>query len=71
MLPSHDGLHSPDDVFVWDIMSICRSCLLVMAKGPFSVHWPLNVALTLFLDKMLDVATYGPHRGKLRPLCQC
>jgi len=36
----------------------------------FSEHWPLYFVLTLLMDKMLDVARYGPHRGKLRLLCR-
>jgi len=69
LLPSNTCLHSFDDIVVWNALSICHICLPVMAKGFFSEHWPLYFVLTLLLDEMLNVARYGPHRGKLRLLC--
>jgi len=39
-------------------------------KSSFSEHSPSYHVLTLLLGEMLDVARYGPHRGKLSLLCQ-
>jgi len=41
-----------------------------VAKWSVLEHWPLYVVLTLLLGEMLDVVICGPHRGKLRLLCQ-
>jgi len=68
--PSHSCLYLPDDVVVWNALSICHISPPEVAKGSFSEHWPLCLVLTLLLGEMLDVARNGPHGGKLRLLCQ-
>jgi len=68
--PSIACIHLLDYVDVWSALSICRICLLEVQKSSFSEHWPLYGELTLLLGKMLDVARYGPHGGKLCLLCQ-
>ena len=68
--PSHSFLYSLDDVVVWISSSICHICPPEVAKGSFSEHSPLYLVLNLLLGKMLDIARYRPHGGKLRLLCQ-
>jgi hypothetical protein len=68
--PSHSCLDSPDDVMMWNDMSICHICPPEVAKGSFSEHPPLYLVLTLSLCKMLDVTRNGPPGGKLCNLCQ-
>jgi len=44
---------------------ICGISQSEVVKGSFSTHWALNFVLTSLLSEMLDVASYGPHGGKL------
>jgi len=59
-----------NDYVVWNAMTSCRICPPEVAKGSFWEHWPWNLELTLLLGEMLNVASCGPHGGKLSLLCQ-
>jgi len=55
---------------MWITMTICNIWPPEVVKGSISGNWPLYHVSTLLLGEMLDVATDGPHGGKLLCLCQ-
>jgi len=66
--PSHDCLHSIDNVVGATALPICLIGLPEGAKSSVSEHLLLKFALTLLLGKMLDVARYSQYGGMLRHL---
>ena len=70
MLPSCHCLHSLDDIFMWNGLSIWRICPPEAVNRSSLESSALMFVLTLLLGDMLHIARYGLQGSKLCLLCQ-
>jgi len=70
LLPNPSCLDLLFDVVELSTLSIWCICQLEVGNQSFWEYRKLYFGLNLLMGKMLDVARYGPHGGKLCLLCQ-